>query len=131
MHKHSSVKREDSDCNRFVIFLPAATKLGQGNIFTPVCDSVNRWGGVWSGPGGGWSARGGRGWWSAWGGLQFSGGRGLIQIFLIQIFFLIQFFFLIFFPQNFFWDAPPPLIRSLSGRYASYWNAFLCVKIFI
>ena len=22
-------------------FLPAATKLGQGNIFTPVCDSVN------------------------------------------------------------------------------------------
>ena len=61
MHKHSSVKREDSDCNRFVIFLPAATKLGQGNIFTPVCDSVNRWGGVWSGPGGGWSARGGGG----------------------------------------------------------------------
>ena len=32
--------------------LPAATKLGQGNIFTPVCDSVNR-GGTWSGPRGG------------------------------------------------------------------------------
>ena len=32
--------------------------LGQGNIFTPVCHSVHRWGGVWSGgrvpaPGGG------------------------------------------------------------------------------
>ena len=26
--------------------LPAATKLGQGNVFTPVCDSVNRGGGV-------------------------------------------------------------------------------------
>ena len=41
------------------IFLPAATKLGQGNIFTPVCDSVNGGGvpglvrgGAWSGPGG-------------------------------------------------------------------------------
>ena len=27
------------DC---LIFLPAATKLGQGNVFTGVCDSVNR-----------------------------------------------------------------------------------------
>ena len=34
------------------MFLPAATKLGQGNIFTPVCDSVNR-GGTWSGSEGG------------------------------------------------------------------------------
>ena len=33
-------------------FLPAATKLGQGNIFTPVCDSVNRGVCTWSGPGG-------------------------------------------------------------------------------
>ena len=32
-------------------FLPAATKLGQGNIFTLVCDSVNG-GGTWFGPGG-------------------------------------------------------------------------------
>ena len=28
------------------LFLPAATKLGQGNVFTGVCDSVNRGGGV-------------------------------------------------------------------------------------
>ena len=28
-----------------VLSLPAATKLSQGNIFTPVCDSVNRGGG--------------------------------------------------------------------------------------
>ena len=27
--------------HRYVSFLPAAAKLGQGNIFTPVCDSVN------------------------------------------------------------------------------------------
>ena len=25
-------------------FLPAAMKLGQGNVFTGVCDSVHRWG---------------------------------------------------------------------------------------
>ena len=113
-------------------FLPAATKLGQGNIFTPVCDSVNKGGGglVWSW--GGWSGPGGS---PIWGGLQFFGGGvvsnfsegvgwspifrgvsnfffggGLIQIFfkfiffLIQIF-LIQIFFQIIFPQNFFWDA--------------------------
>ena len=29
-----------------VMFLPAATKLGQGNVFTGVCDSVNREGGL-------------------------------------------------------------------------------------
>ena len=28
------------------MFLPAATKLGQGNVFTGVCDSVNREGGL-------------------------------------------------------------------------------------
>ena len=31
---------------RQIIFLPAATKLGQGNVFTGVCDSVNRGGRV-------------------------------------------------------------------------------------
>ena len=37
-------------------FLPPATKLGQGNVFTGICDSVNRGGGV---PGPGGSAPGG------------------------------------------------------------------------
>ena len=43
-----------------------------------------------------------------------------------EIFF--SFFFQFIFPQkNFFWDAhpPPPPRRSMRGRYASYWNAFL------
>ena len=93
--------------------LPAATKLGQGNKFTGVCLST---GGVVV-----WSQ----------GGLQFFGGSpifrgvsnflgGINSNFFNSNFFLIQ----IFYPKNFFWDAPPP-IRSLSGRYASYWNAFL------
>ena len=30
--------------------LPAATKLGQGNVFTGVCDSVNRGGACWDPP---------------------------------------------------------------------------------
>ena len=37
--------RYTSYWNAFLL-LPAATKLGQGNIFTRVCDSVNRGGGV-------------------------------------------------------------------------------------
>ena len=28
-------------------------------------------------------------------------------------------------------EAPPPGIRSMSGRYASYWNAFLCLVMLI
>ena len=36
-----------------LIFLPPATKLGQGYIFTGVCDSVHGGGGCWSG--GAWS----------------------------------------------------------------------------
>ena len=57
---------------------------------------------------------------------QFFGGGGFSNFFF-SIFF--SFFFLIFFPQNFFWDAPtpPPPRRSMRGRYASYWNAFLFI----
>ena len=51
--------------------------------------------------------------------LQFSGG---LQFFLGGV---NSNFFSNFFSPKFFWDAPPPPIRSLSGRYASYWNAFL------
>ena len=176
-------------------FLPAATKLGQGNIFIGVCQefcSRGRGGGlvpgVWSQGGclprgvsnfsgglqffwGGGSPifcggspsfqgvsnfsagglqffRGSPIFWGGvsnflgclqffggspifWGisnfggGLQFFGGGVHSNFFLIQSFFLIEIFFLIFFLQNFFWDASPPRIWSLSGRYASYWNAFL------
>ena len=60
--------------------LPPATKLGQGNVFTGVCDSVN--GGV-PGPGGGWSrgvsapggsARGRGAWWRPPGTATAAGG---------------------------------------------------------
>ena len=51
---------------------------------------------------------------------KFSGG---VSKFLFQFFF---FFFQFLFPQNSFWDAPPPPPRrSMRGRYAFYWNAFL------
>ena len=74
-------------------------QLGQGNVFTGVCDSVHR-GGV---PGlvrGVFNFSGGV--LQFWGGLKFFLGGPIF----LQFFFLIQ----IFFPQNFFWDAPtlPP-----------------------
>ena len=77
--------------------LPAATKLGQGNVFTgrPVH------GGGWSVPGGSPNFRGS----IFLGGLQMF--RGGLQIFGGS--------------PNF---RHPP-IRLMSGPYASYWNAFL------
>ena len=54
--------------NSWSLFLTAATKLGQGNIFTPVCDSVNQWGG---GQGGGSLVLGGGVFSKFLGGLQF------------------------------------------------------------
>ena len=74
------------------LFLPAATKLGQSNIFTHVCDSVNRGGGG-SGPGGGPPI--------FQGGLQFF-------FFFFQIFFF--FFFKSFFPKisSGMHQLPPP-----------------------
>ena len=65
--------------------------LGQGNFFTPVCDSVHS-GGVVSAP--------------LHAGIHPPG------------------------PEA---DTPPPgyyRIRSTSGRYASYWNAFLYCNVF-
>ena len=58
---------------------------------------------------------------------NFSGGSPIFQGQgeCLQKFF---FFFFNFFPHNFFWDAHPPLRRSMHRRYASYWNAFLFVK---
>ena len=37
--------KQFSGLTKFPDFLPAATKLGQGNVFTGVCDSVNGGGG--------------------------------------------------------------------------------------
>ena len=102
-------------------FLPAATKLGQGNIFIGVCQEFcSQGGGWWSGPGEGGS--------EIWGGClkisrggvsNFSGGECL------QIFF--SFFFNFFSLKKFLLECtPPPPRQSMRGRYASYWNAFLC-----
>ena len=130
--------------------LPAATKLGQGNKFTGVCLSTpggvpdpNFRGGAdpnfRGGGGGGVCCKFGGGVpdsnFGGGGGclLQIFGGGGSAPIFGggSEIFF--SFFFNLFTPQKqFFWDAhtpspppPTPPRRSMRGRYASYWNAFL------
>ena len=113
--------------------------FGQGNVFTRVCDSVNRGGCL---PGGGVPPNLGG---SAWGGslqifflggfLQIFGGGlpgggfppnfgggsawgGFLQIFMGGL------------PgggdsSKFLWGGFSPGIQSTFGRYASYWNAFL------
>ena len=95
---------------------------GQGNIFTGICLAtgvcvLSRGGGVWSG-----------GWWSGgclvWGVAppKFFGGG---------IFYFFYFFIFWFFLISLGTPPPPPPpeadsgIWSTSGRYASYWNAFL------
>ena len=85
---------------------------GQGNIFTPVYHSVHGGGclvlgGVWSG----------------------ATPQNFLKFFLGGIFFLGGGFFF-YFDFLFFWGSSPPPeadsgIWSTSGRYASYWNAFL------
>ena len=96
--------RRRKGCN---LLLPAATKLGQGNVFTGVCDSAT--GGVGGGGGGSASVHAG------------------IPPPLEQT------------PP---WDQTPRAdtpapsgadsgIWSTSGRYASYWNAFLFGQIFL
>ena len=124
------------------MLLPAATKLGQGNIFTRVCDSVK---GGCVVPGGlqffgevsanfrGVSNFFGVSYFSG-GCLNFSGG-GCLQFFGgSSNFFFFKFFF--FFFSNLFLPKfllgctnPLPPRRSMRGWYASYWNAFLFVDI--
>ena len=41
-----AVQYQLCSCKRNGLLLPPATKLGQGNVFTSVCDSVHRGGGV-------------------------------------------------------------------------------------
>ena len=79
------------------LLLPAATKLGQGNIFTSVCLSTGG-GGVWS-----------RGVSNFLGVSKFSGG---LQFFGGSP----NFFFFQIFPQNFFWDAPTPPPETVNAR---------------
>ena len=105
----------------FLFLLPAATKLGQGNVFTGVCDSVHREGRVSASvhagmpdpppPGTGTSP------WSRHHPPDQAPFRTRHP------------------PPGA--DTPPdqapppeadPRIRSMSRRYASYWNAFLCFK---
>ena len=86
-------------------FLPPATKLGQGNIFRSVCQQFC--------PGGGhaWLLVGGCAWLHRGCVWFYSGGvHGFIRGGACMVFFS-------FFGYN--------EIRSMSGRYASYWNAFL------
>ena len=86
--------------------LPPATKLGQGNVFTGVCDSVNR-----GASSGGYLLPGGVCYWGVsppeggicfWDGGVCSWGRG--------------------------WRHPRD--GYYCGRYASYWNAFLFYRKF-
>ena len=104
----------------YLLFLPPANVVCEGYIFTGVCDSVKR-GGAWLLRGGGraWLLRGGGG-----------GVRGCSQgghAWLLG-------------PGGHAWFLPGGAcvvfpwggacigydeIRSMSGRYASYWNAFL------
>ena len=88
------------------IFLPPANVVYEGYVFTPVCDSVHRWGRAWLLWGACVVAPGGEGACVvALGGVHgYSWGGGVCGIRL---------------------DTE---IRSMSGRYASYWNAFLLTR---
>ena len=113
-----------------VFLLPTATKLGQGNKFTGVCLSTGGGGrGTLPCPGG----EGGvlseiflGGVWS-----EIFGGGCLVWNFRgggVWIFFpFFSFFFQFLFPLKkiLLGYTPPPPRRSMLGRYASYWNAFL------
>ena len=93
------------------LLLPAATKLGQGNVFTGVCDSVQRGGVPGLVPGGGvylvWS-----------GGVPGRHPPDQVHPPGTR------------YPPRTRYTPPgtryTPLIRTTRGRYASHWNAFLC-----
>ena len=108
-----------------VTFLPAATKLGQGNKFTGVCLSTRGGGGLPEGgvvcPGGWVFCQGG---WSAWwGGLPGGSLRGVPPkkfkggappFFFFNLFFVVDFFGIYFQTTA----SPPP--RTMHSRYVSY-----------
>ena len=118
------------------VLLPPATKLGQGNIFTPVCHSVHR-GGVRGCSGGvhGCSrggmhgcSRGGMRGCSREGCMVAPGGACVVALggcaWLLQggCAWLLQ--------GGVHGIRRHTEIRSMSGRYTSYWNAFL-LQIYI
>ena len=92
--------------NIYSLLLPPATKLGQGYIFTGVCDSVNS--GVCFLPGAGCASSHGSV--SSRGGASSWRGRGC---FLLGGCLLSR--------VGGWWRQTP----CCCGRYASYWNAFL------
>ena len=85
-------------CARLFKFLPLATKLGQGYIFTGVCHSVNGMGGVPAPEGGGWAE-----------GMSGPGGVACSQG----------------------GSSGDPRDGHCCGRYASYWNAFLYIIVWL
>ena len=120
---------------RVVTFLPAATKLGQGNVFTGVCDSVHRGGVYASGtppgrhPPGQTPPRADPPRLSTPLGLSTPPATkyappGLSTPPWTKYTSPRNFFFFWhhFFPLG---SRRPPAYWSIGGRYASYWNAFL------
>ena len=129
------------------IFSARKRNLGQGNISTPVCHSVHRGGHVWLLPGGAWGVAcmvllvGVRGF--IWGGVWFYSGVcvvlfggdmcGFIWGTCVVLFVGGMHGFIQGGIHGFIWRGMCGFfsffgyndIRSMSGRYASYWNAFL------
>ena len=104
------------------VFLPPATKLGQGNIFRSVFQEFCPWGArAWQGAcmAGGMHGRG-HAWWGAcmvggcaWQGGVCSGGHAWQGACVVRG------------VHGRYYE-----IQSMSGQYASYWNAFLSFQLF-
>ena len=115
--------------------LPPAMKLGQGNIFRSMCQQVCPQGGGMCGCSGGcaWLHQGGHAW--------FYLGGAWFYLGVCMVLFGGHAWFYLGGMHGFIWEACVVLfrwgvhgffsffgyneIRSMSGRYASYWNAFL------
>ena len=110
-----------------IFLLPPANVVCEGYVFTPVCDSVNTGGRAWlvlggivRGCSGGMCGCSGGHVWFFLGGMHGFSRGGM---------------------HGFFWGACVVFsrgacigydeIRSMSGRYASYWNAFLLYFVFM
>ena len=111
----------------FGIFTARKRSLGQGNIFTPVCHSLYR--------GGMHGCTGGHAWFYSGGCMVLFGGVCVVFIWgacvvlfggaCIVLFRGCAWFLFRGGMHGFFSFFRYNEIRSMSGRYASYWNAFL------